>query len=172
MNQLAIIRKHVKVIEKVYGEIRSPETRGRAREMVVDMVSRMLPGETRNEAPTVVLSSGGSQTPVDGDMGCNAKEAAPEVILTPVSDHEVEKGGEGLVVNAEPRVEMIGGWPAVSPVTLYGLAPNRRTFIGRLPDNRGVLVERGLGQNWKCGDGVKCRLIRAGSHPLYRTVML
>jgi hypothetical protein len=90
--------------------------------------------------------------------------------------HEIEGDvngttGEFETVTTVPEpvsepVEMIGGWPERTLVTLTGLAPNRRMMKGKIGDGRSVCVERGLGK--PTSGEHKCRIVRAGLSPLYR----
>lgn len=99
-------------------------------------------------------------------------------VLEPITDSDWEVGEPGPGVMPEgdthesvaeiPAVGMIGGWPEKAEITISGLAPNRRHLRGILPDSRVVTVERTFRKEWKGGERVSCRLIRAGAAPLFR----
>ncbi len=187
MNYLAIVKKHMELAEVAYGNIVKPETRAKAYEVVGKSLGRMGWVAPVSEAGVGSVSDSLRSGGVSGEVGvmgapeeqkpAELKETAPveifngNPVLTPVSDHEWEGGGE-TVTQAAPSVvipvEMIGGWPTQSDMTVIGLAPNRRHIKATLPDGRVVTVERSMGRKWVNGETVRCRIIRAGAAPLFR----
>ena len=167
MNPLNSIKSHLKHIESMWGAIKSEDTRLKARAMIDEASSRMLiPTNTVNVVPSEFLGSGEA-------LGCAPTEPPPEPKETPptpipepppVDNEHVAPGCEQF---SEP---LIDSWPSSSPITILGLAPNRRSLRASLPDSRIVSVER-IPQI-QIGDTPHARLVRAGRYPLYRIYKL
>lgn len=189
---------HLKGLERSFEGIKTAETRKRAGGMIREAFIRYegfelpcMQGEVPLgvPAPSVIL---GVPEAVEGGVSvgeCQVSfsegrpaEAARMVeiykgnpVLEPItdSDWEVRDNLEGVADGGdrpfiETPVAMIGGWPERAGVVISGLAPNRRHLRGTLPDGRVVTVERTMAKEWKGGQTVTCRLIRAGAAPLFR----
>lgn len=194
MNPLASLKKHLTGIQTVMRGKMKPETRQKAAEMIFGVlyVYGQNPVEPAKgvsaefaeapPAPPVMYRESWNNAPEaketafmdQGEPGPGVVPViAAEVVLTPVSDHEIEgdNGGSGMFypssVTMGGPVEEIGGWPAEAEVEMLGLASNRRSIRG-VSGGKAVCVERSLGNVWKAGERVKCRLVRAGGVPLYR----
>jgi hypothetical protein len=164
MNYLSIVSKHIELAEVAYGNIKTEETRLKAKDVIIASLGRMgmgwvgkIPEQPRQPeecAYNAVSVTVGSAVTVEGVVVGSVGEVP---LVCP----------ETAVVGVQ-EVEMIGGWPERAVVTLTGLAPNRRMMRGRIGDGRVVCVERGLGKPTS-GDH-NCRIIRAGVSPLYRMV--
>lgn len=196
MNQLAIIRKHLKGIDMAFDGVKTTETKKRAGGMIREAFHRYegfcLPAlevggtVTVDPVPAVTLVADVYPGTLGGEVGGLGVGVAAEV-GRPVEAVEtasvwvcaVEEvtgtfapstlvGPEGVDVLPD---KMIGGWPELAEVEIIGLAPNRRSLKGWLvADRRTVSVERGL-RSWKAGDVVKTRLVRAGQFPLFRIMV-
>jgi hypothetical protein len=196
MNQLAIIKKHLKGISVAYAGIKTPETLKKAGGMVREELMRYEGFEMPSLAVSATLNGvsvlGGVEGGPEGGNAPKAKETGFPGITTTTQggvttvypadygeDKEVEAQRiiqdltkePATVTLAEPvPVETVGGWPVSPEVEVCGLAPNRRHIRAKLGDGRVVTVERSMGRVWTNGERVKCRLIRAGGAPLFRFV--
>ena len=167
MNPLNSIKSHLKHIESMWGAIKSGDTRLKARAMIDEASSRMLlPTNTVNVVPSEFLGSGEALGCAPTEPPPEPKETAPTPIPEPppVDNEHVAPGCEQF---SEP---LIDSWPSSSPITILGLAPNRRSLRASLPDNRVVSVER-IPQI-QIGSTPQARLVRAGRYPLYRIYKL
>ncbi len=175
MNHIAIINKHVRALQATYSNIGSSETKQKARDAVVGMLSswwgsretwgagvvamQPIPVPVEVSVPTEAVS-----TPVVAESGCGANT---EPVALPVIEGDLPGAtGTFYAETVVAPVAQIGGWPVAASMTVIGLAPNRRTVKGRLEDGRVVSLERS--GSWKAGDVVGVRLIRAGTFPLFR----
>ena len=171
MNPLNSIKSHLKHIESMWGAIKSEDTRLKARAMIDEASSRMLlPTNTVNVVPSEFLGSGEA-------LGCAPTEPPPEpkeTPPTPILESPFTVGGAPASSPIPPTdlptvslsEPLIDSWPPSSPITILGLAPNRRSLRASLPDNRIVSVER-IPQI-QIGATPQARLVRAGRYPLYR----
>ena len=143
-------------------------------------VTTVFPAGTTVSASTVSTSSATlpivpEEPAIEGDVNGSSGTFYAEVVTAgytlnpsiPVSPDDIIKPVDPVCTLA-PVVEMLAGWPMTAKATVAGLAPNRRSTLGRLEDGRGVNIERSVFHNLKAGDSVAVRLIRAVAYPLYR----
>lgn len=129
----------------------------------VSVGSAFVSKETWEDGTTTVYPAGYKPFVDEGERGPG------------VCEHEIEGDLEGsgtfypeTVVASVPEPQWIGGWPEYAFIEVVGLFPNRRSLKGTIGDGRTVHVERRM--DWKPGR-IKGRLVRAGSAPVYRTMV-
>jgi len=188
MNPLNSIKMHLKEVENLFGEIKSPQTMSKAL-LLVDGFKMKFAGAIEGAvsmgepAPSVIVAipeavaganQGGEALPVSlQDKPVEAAVSAPVAVemyrgnpvCIPVTDYEVT---DKVVANVPP-VEMRDGFPVKARVIVGSRCINPKLLAGKLEDGRQVSVERGF-RNWKVGDVAECELARAGGSPLYRQV--
>ena len=157
MNPLFSIDHHLRGIESGLAKIKSDDTRAAALNKIKEAFMKIIPPTEAPPTETVTVPAPEAPTAT--------LNAAPEIILTPVSDHECE------VVRVEPEptaVELLDGWPMRAELKVKGLFPNRRRLRAELPDGRIVALERKPGL--QTGSVVHGKLVLGGRPPLFRSV--